>query len=123
MICASALTVGGLIGCDFLEVLKSYHKLPSEALEALRQQWAPIAAVQLLGRASEPEAYNYEIAAIFQSYMVSLLHGSLCCHALEKESAKRKANAKRHSKWSCCALAMVWCLDIFANACSASSNA
>ena len=93
-----ALTVEGLIGCEFLEELKSYHKLPSEALEALRQRWEPIAAVQLLGRASEPETYNYEIAAIFQSYMVSLLHSSLCCHALEKESAKRKAKAKRSDK-------------------------
>ena len=90
----AALTLEDLIGADFLQNLKSHHGLPDSALAALQQRWTGVAAVQGLGAAHEHETYYNKIAAIFQSYMVALLHSGLSCSHLQAEQERRKAEAE-----------------------------
>ena len=89
--CLGTLRVAELIGVEMLEELSSVYVLPSGALSALEERWSSIAEVQTSGAAAAVGEYEYDIAAIFQTYMVALIHAGLACVALEKESERREA--------------------------------
>ena len=84
-----SLALVDLLGEAWQQALCEKHKLPQEALEALRKMWTTVASVQALGAKADVGTHTYMSAAIFQNYMLLLLKGALVCSALKVEQCRR----------------------------------
>lgn len=88
-----AATVEALMGAAHLQQLKQVHALPESCVATLHACWDPIAACQAAG--ALPARSACTSAAIFQSWMVALVHADLAGRALQQEQERRVSDAQQ----------------------------